>query len=138
MRPVDLSFRQPTEPLSENKARGAHWAPVKARLEPWKDAAWAVARNHRIRAQRGTAAQVWIPSPITVQVVIAFRNARRRDPHNYTGTVVKAVVDGLVQAGLVPDDNPNWVTVLDPLLVVQKSPAPLTATIQIRPREARP
>ena len=136
---VDLAFRQPSQPLSENKARGAHWASVKARLEPWKDAAWAVAHNHRVRYVKGTAAQVWTARPITVQVVIQFRGTRRRDPHNYTGTVVKAVVDGLVRARLVPDDTADWVTVLDPVLEVQpEKRRPLTCTVRIRPREARP
>jgi hypothetical protein len=106
---------------------------VERALKPWGDAAWAVAHNWRVRARRGIhAGHV---HPITVQVVIPFRVGRRRDPHNYTSTVVKAVVDGLVRARIVPDDNPTWVTVLDPLLVIQKDPAPLTAIIRIRPRE---
>lgn len=130
---VDLSFTAPTEPLSQNQAIGAHWGAVKRSLEPWGTAAWAAARNWRIRARRGPHAGH--QHPITVQVVIPFRVGRRRDPHNYTSTVVKAVVDGLVRAQIIPDDTPNWVTVLDPLLVIQKDPAPLTATIRIRPRE---
>ena len=130
MTSVDLTFTSPTHPLSVN--RNLHWAARRRLLEPWKDAAWATARNHRVR--HGGAFQE--ARPITVQVVLPFRTNARRDPHNYTGTVVKAVVDGIVRAGLVPDDTPDWVTVLDPQFSIQTDKSePLTATVRIRPRE---
>jgi hypothetical protein len=47
--------------------------------------------------------------PAIVQVVIPFAQKRKRDPHNYCGTVLKAIVDGLVEEGLWPDDNPEWI-----------------------------
>lgn len=37
-------------------------------------------------------------------VEIAFPDRRRRDPHNYMATV-KPIVDGLVDAGVLPDDD---------------------------------
>lgn len=131
MTSVDLTFTAPTRPLSVNE--GGHWASKRRRLEPWKDAAWATARNW-ITGQRHLRL-LGGQDPITVQVVLPFRGNARRDAHNYTGTVVKAVVDGLVRAGLVPDDTPDWVTVLDPEFVIIRDKAePLTATIRIRPR----
>lgn len=129
----DLTFTLPSHPLSANDAKGRHWAHVQGHLRPWQMAAWATAQNHRRQATRGRRKMVQVP--ITVQVVIPFREKRRRDPHNYTSTVVKAVVDGLVRAQIVPDDNPDWVTVLEPELAVQPTPATLTATVRIRPRE---
>lgn len=133
---VDLTFTAPTTPLSINKAKGRHWAANKRLLEPWKDAAWVTARNALVQG-------LW-PYPtnsraISVQVVLPFRGRARRDAHNYTGTVVKAVVDGLVRARLVPDDTPEWVTVLDPEFSIQPDRGePLTATVRIRPRETQP
>lgn len=134
---VDLTFTAPTTPLSINRANGMHYRARGRLLDPWKDAAWATARNVIVRAKRAPhAGFAFRPTPITVQVVLPFRTANRRDPHNYTGTVVKAVVDGLVRAGLVPDDNAAWVTVLDPeVLVIRDKSEPLTATVRIRPRE---
>lgn len=134
MTTLDLTFTAPTMPLSVNRGNQTHWAARKRLLDPWKDAAWVTARNAIIRGQAGL---IHTPgrTPVTVQVVLPFRTRQRRDAHNYTGTNVKAVVDGLVRAGIVPDDTPEWVTVLDPeLAVIHKDEAP-TVTIRIRPRE---
>lgn len=140
MTDLDLTFTAPTRPLSVNE--GGHWAARRRRTEPWKDAAWATAWNARIRQTQARAARGWrrspiapAPVPITVQVVLPFRTKARRDAHNYTGTVVKAVVDGIVLAGLVPDDTPDWVTVLDSEFSIQPDKSEhLTATVRIRPR----
>lgn len=51
-----------------------------------------------------------------VHVKIPFRDMRRRDPHNYCGTVVKAIIDGLVEGGAWPDDTPEYVGHQEPLL----------------------
>jgi crossover junction endodeoxyribonuclease RusA len=133
-----LTYRAPTIPLSENEARGQHWAKVAERLDPWKTATWVTTRNAITQN-----AVPWEGSrphqAITVQVSIPFRTNRRRDAHNYTGTIVKAVVDGLVKAGLVPDDTPEWVTVLDPVLtVVGPIPAVATVTVTITRRDTTP
>lgn len=130
---VDMEFTAPTVPLSINRANGMHYGARGRLLKPWKDVAWALGRNYRSQAARTPVGRPLVP--ITVQVVLPFRTNTRRDPHNYTGTVVKAVVDGLKDAGIVPDDTAEWVTVLDPECVVVRQPDPLTATIRVRPRE---
>lgn len=53
-----------------------------------------------------------------VHVTIAFPQKRRRDPHNYTGTIVKAAIDQLVAMDVWPDDTPEWVVTTEPVLVV--------------------
>lgn len=109
-----LRFPVPAEPWSINDLPSN----VKAKIrlghtkQAWRDTAYVMARSATARdPRRGLG-------PSNVQVTIPFTTNRRRDPHNYTGTVVKAVVDGLTRAGLWPDDNPQYVTVLDPILVV--------------------
>lgn len=57
-------------------------------------------------------------APSIVTVTLPVRDRRARDPHNYFATV-KPVVDGLVDAGLWPDDTPEWVTTTEPRLVPQ-------------------
>lgn len=61
--------------------------------------------------------------PATVWVHLPFTTARRRDPHNFV-PCVKAIVDGLVDAGVWPDDTPEWVRVMEPELVVGPSVDP--------------
>lgn len=67
--------------------------------------------------------------PSLVTIVIPFpAKASRRDPMNFVGTVVKAMVDGLVDAGLWPDDTPDYVTITQPRLVVDRD-APIRIEI---------
>jgi len=77
----------------------------------------------------------WVQVPVTVQVDLPFRGTRRRDPHNYTSTTIKAVIDGLVDAGVIPDDTPEWATILDSTVSVTRDPrTALVATVTIQPR----
>jgi crossover junction endodeoxyribonuclease RusA len=128
-----LTFACPTRPLSVNVSNGRHWASNRRLTDPWKDATFWTTRSAMARGR-------WtVQRPITVQVDLPFRGARRRDPHNYVGTNVKAVVDGLVQAGVVPDDTPEWVTVLEPVITVNRDKTtPLMVTVTIQPRESTP
>lgn len=133
--PITLEFRQPVPPISINALKGKHWAVSERATKPWGEATWAHLRNHLIRTGEARG------RPVTVQVELRFRKPGRRDPHNYTGTVVKACIDGIVRAGLVPDDTAEYVTVLDPILTVVpragSHDTPLRATITIRPRPER-
>ncbi|GLW91804.1 hypothetical protein [Actinokineospora globicatena] len=52
---------------------------------------------------------------ITVQVHYLPGDNRRRDPSNLMPTQ-KAAVDGIVRAGVVPDDSPEYVTELMPTI----------------------
>ena len=94
-----------------------------------RDTVDLVARSHfRQHARSGQ-----IPlGPSMVHVTIPFSTNRRRDPHNYTSTVVKAVIDGLRAAGVFADDTPDHLSVVDPTLIVGD-----TLTITIRPRTVR-
>ena len=56
--------------------------------------------------------------PSLVTVALPFARAGTRDPMNYVGTVVKALIDGMVDAGCWPDDTAEWVEVRQPVLEV--------------------
>lgn len=116
----------PAKPLSMNETN-LHWAVRRARTDPWKHLAWATATNAGL-------AQALNAMPCVVTVVIPVPDKRRRDPHNYA-PVSKAVVDGLVKAGVWPDDNPRYVTVTEPKLVYdRRRTAP--ASVYLVPRES--
>lgn len=82
-----------------------HWA-AKARL---------VAAVRESFAWRVRADRVEPQSHVTVQLHYQPQDRRRRDPSNLMPTQ-KACVDGLVDAGVVPDDTPKFVTELMPVI----------------------
>lgn len=127
---LTLLFNAPTEPLSINKAHSLHWAARRRQTDPWRDLAVYITRRALRHDWSG-----WEPQPVTIQLTLPFRTAARRDPHNYVGTTVKAFVDGMVTGGLIPDDTPEWATILEPELEVQRDKTrPLKARVTIRLR----
>lgn len=98
----------PTPPLSINQERTMHWAARNRRLDPWKITTFWLAKEAKLPAAIAGA-------PTTVTVALPVVGDYRRDPANYYPTV-KAVVDGLVLAGVWPDDTPEYVTVNEPIL----------------------
>jgi hypothetical protein len=128
-----LTYAQPCPPISTNRANTMHHMARRGMTAPWRDVAmmmtrWALAKLARDGKR-------WEPEPVTIRLVLSFRQARRRDPHNYVGTVVKATVDGLVRGGLIPDDTPEWATVVEPTLVIQPDATrPLMVEVHITPR----
>lgn len=85
---------------------------------------WKMGAIQAYRAYRKKRGAEW-PFPemkAIVQIEIPFPVNRRRDPHNYCGTVLKAVVDGLVKGGGFPDDTPEYVGHREPVLVVSEDP----------------
>lgn len=125
---VSFSFHAPTRPLSENESRGQHWGAKKRRLDPWKevtDLGWYALKEL-------PEIEDFIGKHGLVQLYLAFDRtekqwaADRRDPHNYVGTMCKTVIDRLtdmtkgktvLESRLWPDDTPEWVKVLEPILV---------------------
>lgn len=122
MTTTGLAFAPPGPTLTLNKKLG-HLAQARL-VKEWRTMAYWAA------CQLG-APSVRAHPPSTVQLVIPVRGSRRRDPSNWMPTC-KAVIDGLVDAGVWPDDNEEWVTVVEPLL----SMATATVTVLIRPRRS--
>lgn len=77
------------------------------------------------------AARRLAPRPVDVHLTIPFASLRRRDPINYAATV-KPVTDACVRAGIVPGDDPEWVTDHVPALVVDPT---LTCILRITDRK---
>jgi hypothetical protein len=129
--PVVVSFPQPARLLSMNDRH--HWR-VRARLVgAWRHAAHMAAVE---QMPPGRSRRRLPPSLVRCHFDVPTRRAR--DPHNLFATV-KAIVDGLVDAGLWPDDTSEWVTTVEPML----RPAPgvvraggrLMVTVEITARE---
>jgi crossover junction endodeoxyribonuclease RusA len=86
-----------------------HWRTRHRLTRAWRSAGWAAALE---QLGRGPAQRRRPPCMVRVEFPVRDPR-RRRDPHN-TAPTVKAIIDGLVDAGVWPDDNDQWVIVLDP------------------------
>lgn len=117
-----LTYPAPTNPWTTNEDRRLHFAVRAGRIKEWHDAAFWIAKREKWHS---------LP-PSTVRVTVTYPTQRIRDPHNIVGTVVKATVDGLVAAGVWPNDDPRFVTVLEPRIVVK--PGHHQVTIELEDR----
>lgn len=97
----------PAKIWSTNDDRRLHHA-IRAGLV--KD--WKIATRYHYQVNFGRTRQ----KPSIVQVHIPIPDNRRRDPHNYCGTVMKAMIDGMVMADAWPDDTPEYVGHREPIL----------------------
>lgn len=102
-----LPYSRP--PLSANQR--LHWA-QKARITR------QIRRDAFLLAK---AAKIPACERIIVRMEYLPRDKRRRDPSNLMPTQ-KAVVDGLIDAGVVPDDCPPFVTEWMPRIEVCREP----------------
>lgn len=84
------------------------------REQDWQQAAYIAAC-----ASLGRSPAARARPPATITLTLPFARNARRDPHNYVATV-KPIVDGLVKAGVWPDDTPEYVRTVEPSLLVTR------------------
>jgi crossover junction endodeoxyribonuclease RusA len=123
---IRFSFPLPAKPLNMND-RDGHPAQTRRRSTVWRHAAYYAAVNaiNTGRLKRG------LPFAV-VQLTIPVKSLRRRrDPSNWAPTT-KAVVDGLVDAGVWPDDSAEFVATVEPRFV-QVVRADGAVVVEIRP-----
>lgn len=108
---VVLTLPQPAPVISINKTAGRSHHTTQSAKVAWRDAGRELCAGHidELSALRGQRVEVTVALPVT--------DNRRRDPHNYTSTVVKWLVDGMVLSQVVvPDDHSLWLAVAEPVL----------------------
>ena len=116
-RMLEFEIRPTEAPWSTNQDRNLHPMTRAARIKAWKEDTILGYMALGYKKQAAYIGEGRYAPPSIIQIEIGFPKTRRRDPHNYCGTVLKAVIDGLVQKGLWPDDTPEWVGHREPLLV---------------------
>jgi crossover junction endodeoxyribonuclease RusA len=105
---MEIRYPTPGRIWSTNDDRTMHWA-VRSRLvREWRDTTAIIARMQKVQPQ----------GPSIVTIDLRFSRNGRRDPMNYVGTCLKAAIDGLVDAGVWPDDTPDWVEIRQPNLII--------------------
>jgi crossover junction endodeoxyribonuclease RusA len=102
MTSIALEFLPPTQMLTLNQRE--HWAPAAVKKKAWRSAAYFHARSNHVPLQAGRC---------VVSLSLPVADNRRRDGHNWVSTL-KPVVDGLVDAGVFPDDSTPYVLTLEP------------------------
>lgn len=116
---IDLPWAVP--PLSAND-RGAHWAKRARKIREVREATYWLAK------------QAKVPASQRVQVELHYQPKvrRRRDNENLAPTA-KACTDGLVDAGVVPDDADEFVQRYGPVIhpVVKGEPGRLWMVVTV-------
>lgn len=99
---LDLPYRTP--PLSLNGARGNHYAQART-----------VKQVRQLAHLQCLAQKIPALGRCTIELHYAPTDNRRRDPHNLVATL-KSIEDGIVDAGVVPDDTPEYVPPTTPVI----------------------
>lgn len=94
---MDLTFEIPRATVLSSNDRH-HWAAKAKRTKTIRALARVAALNH------GTAAD----PPVNITATVQYARAGRHDAHNLQPTV-KALIDGLVDGGLLVDDSDEYV-----------------------------
>lgn len=123
-----IEFTRPARLMSLNDRH--HWTTRRTLTKAWRKAAWAAAVE-----QLGPSPSARWRRASIVAVQLPVARGARRDPHNYVATV-KPIVDGLVDAGVWPDDTPSFVRTVEPTFVVVGK-GPLIVTVTLTPFEPR-
>ena len=122
--PVSFTLAAPGPYLSMNDR--SHWRTRARAVKAWRTA-----------AARAAVPAAWfvygVPQEVWVQLDVADK--RRRDPHNLYPTV-KALIDGMTDAGCWDDDTPEWVHTNEPTFRVVGRKVPLCVTVTMTERAA--
>ena len=100
MEPYTIVIPATGEWLNTNRRRTMHWTKDRYLTALWREAAGWAAKASDVPALG--------PTRVVAQLRVVARRRSRIDPANYAPTA-KACVDGLVDAGIWPDDSADWV-----------------------------
>lgn len=111
--------------LGANHWQGAHHMKIAMAAGAWKHHARLTARSSI--AEHGPLDG---QPPYRVRVDIPLVNHRTADGHNYSSYEVKWIVDGLIQAGIIPGDTRDVLELVDPTFRKrQRVTDPVTVTV---------
>jgi len=113
---IRLDFQRP--PMTANDQRKAHWTEVRrAKVEVETDVYW-----------RAKAAQIAVQPPVEVFLTWYAKDARIRDSDS-AAPMLKACLDALVLADVLPGDDHRYVTRSGSSVVVDRADPRIEITI---------
>lgn len=98
----------PPKGLSPN-ARPAHWGQRSPRIAECRQHARFTSLN-AVRPAGGDWPSLPLRTPVLVDVIATYRIRRRRDSDNLLASC-KPIFDGIVDAGLIPDDSSEYLRI---------------------------
>lgn len=121
---------QPGKAVSINEVFGRSWQKQQANKKAWLEAGWAHGNEIKAALRRDKVITP-LQRPATIRFSFSVVGERRRDAHNYAGTICKWFIDGLVLAKVFKDDSSEHLTLLDPTFQIVKHHAPKMMSITI-------
>lgn len=101
---ASFTFGAPARLLNLNDRD--HWATRARIVKDWRQTAgWAALQLPKDFRP--------CPGKIVVEITLPVKRMQRRDGHNYAPTI-KPIIDGLVDANVVPDDDTSHVLTAEP------------------------
>ena len=97
------------KPYSLNEYRNEHYIKLNKIKKKWSNAVELACLWNKIKPV----------DKCELRFTFIFGDRKRRDPDNYAATV-KMIIDGLVIAGILPDDNFNHVAKIEMSIEIQK------------------
>lgn len=112
--------------------RRYHWAQEMKIKKAWRETShYAALATGRTPAKRN------LPGRWLVEVSYPVRSLKvKRDPHNWIRTT-KWIIDGFVDAGLWPDDNSDYVVVVDARFHLAKEDPDVIVRLEQMPSTSR-
>jgi hypothetical protein len=109
---ITVEPAQPTKLISINELQGRNWKYSGRTKEQWMNAGYYHGLELRSMFRAGK-----LNTPLEGKARVGFdfdvRQNRRRDGHNYAGTVCKWFIDGMVIAKVFADDSSDYVELVD-------------------------
>ena len=97
-----VTFKIPMKLPSYNQWTNVHWAKRKRMKDEWEQYFFALLVQRNVKDE--------LQPPIRIDIVAAFKDARRRDIDNFSSCpALKGIQDALVHAGVIPDDSTRYV-----------------------------
>ena len=109
----------PAVNTSLNNAK-RHWSLYAKEKRDWTHRVWAEAKAGKLRAHT---------PPVRLQFHWYMKDLRR-DPDNLRGVATKYVLDGLVQAGVIPDDSPKYIAGFTDVFVLDRKNPRIEVTLE--------
>lgn len=111
-RPQSWRVELPPKTLLLNANDSMHWHKKAQIVQSLRNVGWTMARAHKLPSLE-RAHVLYVIHPDTMKRNRTVQGKQRRDPGNWA-PAAKAVIDGFVDYGLLPDDNSERLLGPDP------------------------